>query len=75
LVEFLIKHLLEEVGRAKKRVEDPLNLAWTPSPNMDGWCIEAMFLSCEFFSLSKLLYITFLANLEHSILSRGLVFN
>jgi hypothetical protein len=35
---------------------------------------EAVLQSCEFFILSTLLYITFFANLEHSILSLGLVF-
>jgi hypothetical protein len=35
---------------------------------------EAMLQSCEFFSFSTLLYITFFANLEHSVLSFGLVF-
>jgi hypothetical protein len=65
---------MEEEGGAQKRVKDPLTLAWTPSPNMDGWCTKAMFLNCEFFSFSKLLYITFLANLEHLVLSLGLVF-
>ncbi len=74
LVEFLIKHLMEEEGGAKKRVFDPLTLVWTPSPNVDGWCIKAVFSSCEFSFLSKLLYITFLANLEHSILFLGSVF-
>jgi hypothetical protein len=33
-----------------------------------------MLQNCEFFSISKLLYITFLANLEHLVLSLGLIF-
>ncbi len=58
----------------KKRVFDLLTPTQTPGPNMDGWCIEVMLQSCEFFFLSKLIYITFLANLDHSILSLGPVF-
>ncbi len=65
---------MEEESGAKKSVFDPLTHAWTFSPNVDGWCTEAVLQSCGFFSLSKLLYITFLANLEHSVLSLGSIF-
>jgi hypothetical protein len=65
---------MEEESGAKKRVFDPLTLVRTPGPNVDGWCTKAVLQSYESFSLSKLLYITFLANLEHSVLSLGLIF-
>jgi hypothetical protein len=46
---------MEEEGGVKKRVFDPLTPTWTFNPNVDGWCIEAMFQSCEFSFISKLL--------------------
>jgi len=65
---------MEEEGGANKKVFDPLTPMQSLGPNVDGWCIEAVFQSCKFFSFSKLLYIAFLANLEHLVLSLGLVF-
>jgi len=44
---------MEEEGGAKKKNFDPLTLARTPSPNVDGWCIKGMLKSCEFFSFLK----------------------
>jgi hypothetical protein len=34
---------MEKEGGEKKRVFDPLTHMWTFGPNVDGWCIEAMF--------------------------------
>jgi hypothetical protein len=65
---------MEEEGGAKKKVFDPFTHVQNLNPNVDGWCLEAVLQNCEFFSLSKLLYITFLANLEHSVLSLGSFF-
>jgi len=42
LVEFLIEHLMEEEGGAKKTTFDPLTFVWIPNPNMDGWYIKTM---------------------------------
>jgi hypothetical protein len=52
----------------KKKVIDLFTHAWAPGPNVDGWCTKTMLQNCEFFSLSKLLYIIFLANIEDSVL-------
>jgi len=34
---------MEEVSGAKKKVLGSLTPMQTPNPNVDGWCIEAMF--------------------------------
>jgi hypothetical protein len=65
---------MKEEGGANKKIFDLLTLEQTLGPNMDRWCIEVVLESCEFFFLSKLLYIIFLTNLEHSVLSLGSIF-
>jgi hypothetical protein len=52
LVEFLIKHLMEEQGGAKNKVFDLLTPTWTPSPNMDG--IVNSFISQSCYTLLSL---------------------
>ncbi len=52
LLEFLIKHLMEEESGAKNKVFDPLTLAWIPNPNMDG--VVSSFLSQSCYTLLSL---------------------